>query len=265
MLFGVLDGHGGNQVSRFVAKFFLQVMKRLTSYKQEKYDQALIETYIKMDELLKIDKINNLLKFNEIESLTQQSILEVILAIENSSNSSSFDKGSSFEKSCRSDSPIKDNSTCKEQRISNITYYNNWEIEADLTKDLNSKKRTRVNSQDDPVVKDIKVFEYDNVNSGNNQKEEKQISLDSLVAHNMGTTAIIVYIRNKVLYIANVGDSRAVLYKGGKAIRLNQEHKPSLVSEQSRIKKSGFHLISNRIDGKLNLTRANGNDKRNIR
>ena len=46
-------------------------MKRLTSYKQEKYDQALIETYIKMDELLKIDKINNLLKFNEIESLTQ--------------------------------------------------------------------------------------------------------------------------------------------------------------------------------------------------
>ncbi len=74
----------------------------------------------------------------------------------------------------------------------------------------------------------------------------------------MGTTANILFIKSKVFFLANVGDSRAVLYKGGKTIRLNEEHKPTMVSEQSRIAKAGFHIISNRIDGKLNLTRAIG-------
>ena len=68
----------------------------------------------------------------------------------------------------------------------------------------------------------------------------------------------ILFIKSKVFFLANVGDSRAVLFKAGKAIRINEEHKPSLISEQSRITKAGFDIIANRIDGKLNLTRAIG-------
>lgn len=74
----------------------------------------------------------------------------------------------------------------------------------------------------------------------------------------MGTTANIVLIKNNYLYIANVGDSLAVMYKNGQAIKLSQEHKVTLESEKSRITKSGARIFNNRIEGRLNLTRAIG-------
>jgi len=60
------------------------------------------------------------------------------------------------------------------------------------------------------------------------------------------------------LYLANVGDSMAVAFKNGEAIRLNHEHKVTLPSESSRISKSGAKIINNRINGRINLTRAIG-------
>jgi len=74
----------------------------------------------------------------------------------------------------------------------------------------------------------------------------------------MGTTANILFIKNNYLYLANVGDSMAVIFKNGEAIRLNQEHKVTLISESSRIAKSGAKVINNRIEGRINLTRAIG-------
>jgi len=39
--------------------------------------------------------------------------------------------------------------------------------------------------------------------------------------------------------VANIGDSRAVLCRGGQAIPLSEDHKPELTSEQNRIQKAG--------------------------
>jgi serine/threonine protein phosphatase PrpC len=91
-------------------------------------------------------------------------------------------------------------------------------------------------------------------------KTEKDLKPDfnDLIAKNMGTTANILFIKNNYLYLANVGDSMAVIFKNGEAIRLNQEHKVTLVSESTRISKSGAKIINNRIEGRLNLTRAIG-------
>ena len=58
-LFGVLDGHGGSIVSEFVSVNFKNVLVRTKSYKKGKYEKALIETFLLMDELLKNKKINN--------------------------------------------------------------------------------------------------------------------------------------------------------------------------------------------------------------
>lgn len=74
----------------------------------------------------------------------------------------------------------------------------------------------------------------------------------------MGTTANIVLIKNNYIYVANVGDSLAVMYKNGTAIKLSSEHKINLESEKSRIINSGTIILNNRIGGKLNLTRAIG-------
>jgi serine/threonine protein phosphatase PrpC len=105
-------------------------------------------------------------------------------------------------------------------------------------------------------------FSYENnkvqVSLKKNQKEILP-NFNDLIAKNMGTTANILFIKNNYLYFANVGDSIAVMFKNGLAIRLNNEHKVTLPSESSRIAKSGAKIINNRIEGKLNLTRAIGN------
>lgn len=79
------------------------------------------------------------------------------------------------------------------------------------------------------------------------------------VAKEMWTPANVLFLTNNHLYISNVGDSLSVIYKNGKAIKLNREHKATLISEYKRIRKSGVHIYNNRIEGKLNLTRAIGN------
>jgi serine/threonine protein phosphatase PrpC len=41
------------------------------------------------------------------------------------------------------------------------------------------------------------------------------------------------------LYIANAGDSRCVLARGGKALELSIDHKPDNEEERNRIEKAG--------------------------
>jgi len=74
----------------------------------------------------------------------------------------------------------------------------------------------------------------------------------------MGTTANVALIKDKFCYIANVGDSLAVIYKDGKAIKVNSEHKATLQKEKDRIVKSGRRIINGRIDGRINLSRSIG-------
>ena len=73
-----------------------------------------------------------------------------------------------------------------------------------------------------------------------------------------GTTANVVLIKNEYFYVSNAGDCLSVLYKNGKAIRLNTEHKVTNFQEKNRIINSGTKIINDRIDGKLNLSRAIG-------
>ena len=83
-----------------------------------------------------------------------------------------------------------------------------------------------------------------------------------LDAENAGTTACVVYLcsegTQKVLYIANVGDTRAVISAHGVAERLTIDHRCSDIEELDRIKKTGGLVIGNRVGGQLALTRSLG-------
>jgi serine/threonine protein phosphatase PrpC len=196
----------------------------MKSYKEKNYEQALIEAYLKFDEILKDEKVNYFLK--EQNGLNRFTDIVVDYQLDLDFNSGSLksptlqlnENLSTAPKSAR---PSSEDSSKKE-----VLNYENSKLQVSLNK----------------------LSEM-----GNNLKNE------DLVAWNMGTTANILLIKNNYLYLANVGDSLAVLYKNGEAIRLNQEHKTSLQSEFTRINKSGAKVINNRIDGRLNLTRAIGN------
>ncbi|KAI8331364.1 phosphatase 2C-like domain-containing protein [Chlamydoabsidia padenii] len=74
-----------------------------------------------------------------------------------------------------------------------------------------------------------------------------------------GCTAVSALItEDNVLYVANVGDSRAVLCTDGHAIALSEDHKPTNDKETKRIKDAGGYVEFGRVNGNLALSRALG-------
>ena len=61
-----------------------------------------------------------------------------------------------------------------------------------------------------------------------------------------------------MLYVANVGDTRAVLSKSGQAERMSVDDKCDNIDEQIRIKQSNGLIVMNRVGGVLAVTRAFG-------
>lgn len=60
----------------------------------------------------------------------------------------------------------------------------------------------------------------------------------------------------RTLYTANVGDARAVLSRGGKAVRLTYDHKGSDTREAKRISDAGGFVLNNRVNGAATLQKV---------
>ena len=78
----------------------------------------------------------------------------------------------------------------------------------------------------------------------------------------IGSTAVIVLVRGKEVFVSNAGDSRAILCRGGSAVELSRDHKPESPRERSRIENAGGRVSivgpCHRVDFGLNLSRALG-------
>lgn len=98
--------------------------------------------------------------------------------------------------------------------------------------------------------------------TGFKQLNEQFLSIADEHKLNAGTTAICALILKNMLYVANVGDSRAVLCRGGKAIALSDDHKCTRDDEKKRVEARGGRITSYwggpRVNGFLNMTRAIG-------
>lgn len=77
-----------------------------------------------------------------------------------------------------------------------------------------------------------------------------------------GTTATVALIQDKKIYVANTGDSRAILVqKGGKVRVMSIDHRPDRKDEELRIRKLGgkvIHWGRWRVEGILAVSRAIG-------
>lgn len=78
-----------------------------------------------------------------------------------------------------------------------------------------------------------------------------------------GTTAVTAILADNVLSVAWVGDSRAVLTQGFKALRVTRDHKPSLADEEKRIVSVGGKVDEDdagtmRVNGILSCSRSLG-------
>ncbi|KAL9330970.1 hypothetical protein ACSQ67_000580 [Phaseolus vulgaris] len=77
-----------------------------------------------------------------------------------------------------------------------------------------------------------------------------------------GSTASTAVLVDNHLYVANVGDSRTIISKSGKAIALSEDHKPNRSDERKRIENAGGVVMwagTWRVGGVLAMSRAFGN------
>ena len=277
-LFGILDGHGGSIISEFVSVNFKNVLIHLDSYKNGYYEQALSETFLVMDEILKNKKINNFIytTHNSKEKIKDSSKSptelkgnENIIKLRFEAGIFEFDLNEIDLSIGGEDTSI----TLYEYKYSkNTTAKNNYINNNIKIEDIFLEKGGKQYESLDTTLPSFEEFfnkrriDINFINERNGldliqNTSSNKLSLDNLVASEMGTTANIMLIKNGVIYIANAGDSLSVMYKNKKAYNLNREHQTIIESEKERVLKSGANIVGYRINGMLNLTRAIGDLK----
>lgn len=77
----------------------------------------------------------------------------------------------------------------------------------------------------------------------------------------VGSTAVVVIVGKEEVVVANCGDSRAVLCRGGIPIPLSDDHKPERPDERERVEAAGGRIIDwdgCRVQGVLSTSRSIG-------
>ncbi|XP_062224067.1 probable protein phosphatase 2C 10 [Phragmites australis] len=94
-----------------------------------------------------------------------------------------------------------------------------------------------------------------------NHTDSEFLKADSSQTRDAGSTASTAIIVGDRLLVANVGDSRAVVCKGGEAIAVSRDHKPDQSDERQRIEEAGGFVMwagTWRVGGVLAVSRAFG-------
>ncbi len=89
---------------------------------------------------------------------------------------------------------------------------------------------------------------------------EMDTELRTINIDDSGCTCNLIYLRlengKKVVYSGNVGDSRSILLKSDKVVRLSYDHKAKDKTEAKRVKRAGGLIIRGRFYGNLAITRT---------
>jgi len=95
-------------------------------------------------------------------------------------------------------------------------------------------------------------------------EQDRQAHICRLSEHRIGAgcTSVVALVAGERLFVANAGDSKAVLCRGGRAVAMSFEHKPQSEIETARIERAGgFVNRVGRVNNNLNLSRSIGDLK----
>ncbi|UZJ52491.1 hypothetical protein CBS101457_001811 [Exobasidium rhododendri] len=98
-------------------------------------------------------------------------------------------------------------------------------------------------------------------NHHNNKASDAIAVIDDTLAADWkkGATAVLAYVINRTLFIANVGDSLAVLSRNSQAVLISTKHEPFDRSETLRIRSAeGWVSLHGRVNDKLDISRSFG-------
>lgn len=142
-----------------------------------------------------------------------------------------------------------------------LTSMNEDQDEEDEESDDMDSEENEDEEEDGDSVDD----EEDEEETDEEEDDEDENSLRSNIfetptpGEDSGCTANVAIIREGILYVANVGDSRCVLSSNGEAVEMSTDHKPEDEIERDRITKAGGTIsVDGRVNNGLNLSRAIG-------
>ncbi|OMO88419.1 phosphatase 2C (PP2C)-like protein [Corchorus capsularis] len=93
------------------------------------------------------------------------------------------------------------------------------------------------------------------------EKMDEEVNRGRLGEEMVGSTAVVAVVGKGKLVVANCGDSRAVLWRGGVAVALSIDHKPDRPDELERVESAGGRVINwngHRVLGVLATSRSIG-------
>jgi len=93
------------------------------------------------------------------------------------------------------------------------------------------------------------------------QTDQEYLKAENNQHRDAGSTASTAVLVGERLLVANVGDSRAVICRNGKAVALSDDHKPNRTDERQRIEDAGGVVMWSgtwRVGGVLAVSRAFG-------
>jgi protein phosphatase 1G len=197
LVFGVFDGHGGGEVSKFCAEHIHVEIEKMPEYEKGEFGESLVAVFHRMDDMMQTP-----------EGLSR------LRALRDDPGSQMAGHGDDQEE----------------------------EGSFDFLRSLLAQQ-----------------------NAQRGATEANRGQPDHMEEIQAGCTAVVALVKGNKLYVANAGDSRAVMSRRGKAIPLSFDHKPSHPAERQRIESAGG-FVSNlggmsRVNGNLNLSRAIGDLK----
>ncbi|GMI96306.1 highly ABA-induced PP2C gene 3 [Hibiscus trionum] len=95
------------------------------------------------------------------------------------------------------------------------------------------------------------------------EKMDEEVNRKTSGEEMVGSTAVVAVVGNGKLVVANCGDSRAVLSRGGVAMALSLDHKPDRPDELERVEAAGGRVINwngHRVLGVLATSRSIGDE-----
>lgn len=90
--------------------------------------------------------------------------------------------------------------------------------------------------------------------------DERMRTMPPLYSENerSGATAVSALVTPSHIFLANLGDSRSVISRGGRVCFATEDHKPYLPKERERIVNAGGSVMIQRVNGSLAVSRALG-------
>eukprot|EP00884_Botryococcus_braunii_P007934 jgi/Botrbrau1/17141/Bobra.0157s0038.2 len=278
-MFGVFDGHGGGEVAQFCQKYMAAELAKLQSEPQASVSESLVKVFHKMDEMLREECYNQ-----ELSDLKRQEV-----SGETGDGEKSINAGEALDliRQLLTKPPGNDSPPVQEQEAtcSSGPEPQNGRIETEGTSGSEMEKDTQVESpQATPNIRDpfaeaagqVPASQEPGGTTGPSpfaaappaeDRGEAPGGFQNLVdlpepRIAAGCTAIVAVLEGNRLYVANAGDSRAVLCRRNIAIALSTDHKPASDTERDRIHKAGGFISDvggvSRVNGNLNLSRAIG-------